>query len=132
MFLLRQLQFPVLADGLVILLAVILDDHPFILLVLSQLLPNFLSLLLLPFLDLSHLLLPGLDLLLFGHMLALGEGVSLEEIELVASGHEGYFVERVDGFSLAGLQLGQLVQGSSGLFYLGLEGGEVLELDLEV
>lgn len=132
LFLLRQLQLPVLADGLVVLLAIILDYHALVLLILSQLLPNFLSLLLLPLLDLPHSFLPGPDLLLLGDVLALGERVGLEKIELVAGGHEGELVERVDGLGLAGLQLGQLVEGPPGLLYLGLKGRKVLKLDLEV
>ncbi len=56
-------------------------------------------------------------------MLAFREGVRLEEVEFVAGSHEGQFVEGVDGLSLIGLQLGQLVKGTACLFNLGLQVG---------
>lgn len=132
LFLLLQVQFSVLADGFIVLLTVILDDHAFIFLIFSELIPNFLSFLFLPFLDLSDSFLPALDLLLLGDMLAVGECVRLEEVEFVACGHEGELVECFDGFRLAGLELGQLVEGPPRLLDLGLQIGEVLELELKV
>lgn len=102
------------------MLTAILDDHALILLVLSQLLPNLLSFLLLTFLHLTYSFLPAFHLFLFTGMLAIAECVRLEEVKLVAGGHNGKFVERIDGPRLIGLQLGQLVQRPPCLFYLGL------------
>ena len=52
--LLLQLQLPVLPDGLVILLTMALHDHPLVLLILPQLLPNLFPLPLLSLLYLTH------------------------------------------------------------------------------
>jgi hypothetical protein len=119
----------ILADGLVILKTVILDKNPLILLIAFELFSDILPLPLL-LLDFPDLFLSGFDFLVL--VLAGVESVNLEEVELVAGGHHGEFVHDIDGLGLAAFQLGQLVQRPASLFDLGLQAGQVLQLELEI
>jgi hypothetical protein len=132
LLLLLQFQFSILADGLVILKTVILDNNPLILLIAFELFSDFLPLPLLLLLDFPDLFLSGFDFLVVVLVLAGVESVDLEEVELVAGGHHGEFVHDIDGLRLAAFQFGQLVQRPASLFDLGLQAGQVLQLDLEI
>lgn len=102
LLLLLEFELAVVADGLVVLQAVVADYQSLVLLVLLQLLTDLLPLLLLLLLHLTHLLLPCTHLLALRLVFGGGERVGLEEVEFVAGGEEGEFGDGFNGLSLVG------------------------------